>query len=78
MGWIKYQKTYQCNVHSSLIFGSLGFVIFYMMVSVCKTRQERLLKSVNKRKVKMGWKAHKLLSSVTKMLFIDIVESPSV
>jgi ERCC4-related helicase len=30
------------------VFGDLGCVIFFTMVSVCKARQARLLKNVNK------------------------------
>ena len=38
----------QILVSSFFVFGDLGFVIFFMMVSVCKARQARLLKNVNK------------------------------
>ena len=38
----------QILVSSFFVFGDLGCVIFFKMVSVCKARQARLLKSVNK------------------------------
>ena len=38
----------QILVSSFFVFGNLGCVIFFMMVSVFKARQARLLKSVNK------------------------------
>jgi hypothetical protein len=33
---------------SSFVFGDLGCVVFFMMVTICKARQARLLKNVNK------------------------------
>ena len=54
----------QILVSSFFVFDDLGCVIFFMMVAVCKARQARLLKNVNKhfckfvgqnqRKTKMG------------------------
>ena len=51
------------------VFSSHRLRIFFTMVSICKARQARLLKNVNKhfrnfvsqkqQKTKMGWKAHK-------------------
>ena len=38
----------QILVSLIFVFGSLGCVIFFMMVSVCKARQTELLKNVNK------------------------------
>ena len=32
----------------NFVFGNLGCVIFFTVVSVCKARQARLLKNVNK------------------------------
>ena len=60
----------QILVNLFFVFGDLGCVIFFKIVSVCKARQARLLRNVNKhfhnfvgqnqRKTKMGWKAQKL------------------
>ena len=38
----------QILLSSFFVFGDLGCVIFFNMVSVCKARQARLLKNVNK------------------------------
>jgi hypothetical protein len=38
----------QIFVSSFFVFGDLGCVIFFAMASVCKARQARLLKNVNK------------------------------
>jgi hypothetical protein len=38
----------QISVSSFFLFGDLGCVIFFTMVSVCKARQARLFKNVNK------------------------------
>ena len=65
----------QILVGSIFVFGSLGGVLFYMMVSVCKARQARLFKNVNKhfrnfvgqdqQKTKMGRKAHHFLLCIS-------------
>ena len=72
----------QILVSLFFVFGNLGCVIFFTMVSVCKARQARLLKNVNKHfhnfvgqnqrktKNKMGWKAHLSVSIETVVLFM--------
>ena len=44
--WIVRPSSLQILVSSFFVYGSLGCLIFFTMVSVCKTRQARLLKNV--------------------------------
>ena len=46
--WIYLPGSLQILVSSFLVFGDLGCVIFFTMISVCKARQPRLLKNANK------------------------------
>ena len=48
MSWCHMPGSLQILVSSFFVFGDLGCVIFVTMVSVCKARQARLLKNVNK------------------------------
>ena len=54
----------QILVSSFFVFGNLSCVFFFMMISVCKEKQTRLLKNVNKHFRNFGrWKILQINSS---------------